>query len=291
LAEPGARRRTEHEILKEQTMAKCTEIDPLVTPYIDGELSPADRAVVHDHLNRCPPCQSRVAAESAVTDLLHARKSQLAAEHAPAALRTRCAKLAGGPPVVASARSHPDSSLPSETPSTGQRTTRRVRLGLPQLALAASLVVAVAGAFLYVGTQYSTRLLAAELCTDHLTCFAANSVSGARHAASTVESSMLSTFGWRVHLPEKFDVSGLELVTGRRCLYGEGRVAHLMYQQQGRPVSIYMLPHTTRSAEVVEVFGHEVAIWPSGDRTFALVTRASRDDVMKLATVVKAALQ
>ncbi len=272
-------------------MAKCTEIDPLVTRYIDGELSPADRAVVHDHLNRCPPCQSRVAAESAVTELLHARKPQLAAEHAPASLHSRCAKLASGAPIDASTPLQPPANLRSEAPPTARGTTRGVRLRMAPLALAASLVLAVAGAFLYVGTQYSTRLLAAELCTDHLTCFAANSVSGARHTASTVESSMLSGFGWRVHLPEQFDLSGLELVTGRRCLYGEGRVAHLLYRQQGRPVSIYMLPHTTRAAEVVEVFGHEVAIWPSGDHTFALVTRASHDEAVKMATVVKAALQ
>jgi hypothetical protein len=102
---------------------------------------------------------------------------------------------------------------------------------------------------------------------------------------------MLSTFGWRLQLPERFNATGLELVTGRRCLYGAGRVAHLLYTEYGRPVSIYMLPETSRPAEIVEVFGHEVVIWPSGDRTFALVTRASRDDVVKMAASIKAALQ
>jgi anti-sigma factor RsiW len=45
-------------------MSKCTSIDPLVTPYVDGELPAAERTLVDEHLHRCPPCLSRVAAES-----------------------------------------------------------------------------------------------------------------------------------------------------------------------------------------------------------------------------------
>ena len=64
---------------------------------------------------------------------------------------------------------------------------------------------------------------------------------------------MMSAFGWQLHLPEQFDASGLELVGSRRCLYGEGKVAHLMYRDQGRPVSIFMLPKRVRPEELVEV--------------------------------------
>jgi anti-sigma factor RsiW len=103
---------------------------------------------------------------------------------------------------------------------------------------------------------------------------------------------MMSAFGWRLHLPEQFDTSGYELVGSRRCLYAEGRVAHLMYRdERGRPVSIFMLPRRTRPEELVEVLGHEAAIWSSGDRTFVLVTRGSRAEVERMASFVKAALQ
>jgi anti-sigma factor RsiW len=102
---------------------------------------------------------------------------------------------------------------------------------------------------------------------------------------------MLSAFGWQLHLPEQFDASGLELVGARRCLLRRGKVAHLMYRDQGRPVSIYMLPKSARSEEFVEILGHEVAIWSSGDRTFVLITRGSRDEVARMATFVKGALQ
>ena len=158
-------------------------------------------------------------------------------------------------------------------------------------ALAASLVLLVGGTFLYLATQYSARLLAAELCADHMTCFAANNLLGTHEAPAVVESSMLSAFGWRLHLPEQFDGSGLELVGARRCLYGEGKVAHLMYRSRGRPVSIYMLPKSVRPEELVEVLGHEAAIWSSGDRTFVLITRGSRDEVARMASFVKGTLQ
>ena len=34
-------------------MPDCTSIDPLVTPYVDGELSAAERTCVDEHLRRC----------------------------------------------------------------------------------------------------------------------------------------------------------------------------------------------------------------------------------------------
>lgn len=271
-------------------MSKCTSIDPLVTPYVDGELPAAERTLVDEHLHRCPPCHSRVAAESAVRDLMRARKPALTAEQASPSLHGRCTELAN--------RSKDGAVRLRPTPS-GSSTVRALRawwgapwqLRVMPLALTASLVLLVGGAFLYLATQNSARLLAAELCADHMTCFAANNVLGTHEAPAAVESSMLSAFGWQLHLPEQFDASGLELVGARRCLYGEGRVAHLMYRDQGRPVSIYMLPKSVRAEEFVEILGHEVAIWPSGDRTFVLITRGSRDEVERMATFVKGALQ
>ena len=64
-----------------------------------------------------------------------------------------------------------------------------------------------------------------------------------------------------------------------------------MYRVGGRPVSIYMLPKSVRPEELVEVLGHEVAIWSSGDRTFVLITRGSRSEAARMASFVKGALQ
>jgi anti-sigma factor RsiW len=272
-------------------MSKCTSIDPLVTPYVDGELPAAERTLVDEHLHRCPPCHSRVAAEAAVRDLMRARKPGLTAERASATLHAQCRELANQNQDASGATLLP--AMPTSLPARAIRAWWRGPwdLKLLPLALSVSLVLVVGGAFLYLATQYSARLLAAELCADHMTCFAANNVLRTHETPAAVESSMLSAFGWRLHLPEQFDASGLELVGARRCLYGEGKVAHLMYRDQGRPVSIYMLPKSVRPEELVETLGHEVAIWSSGDRTFVLITRGSRDEVVRMATFVKGALQ
>jgi anti-sigma factor RsiW len=272
-------------------MSKCTSIDPLVTPYVDGELPAAQRTLVDEHLHRCPPCHSRVAAESAVRNLMRARKPGLTALRASVSLHAECSGLASGKGDPSAARLRPGVAPASRAGAIRAWWNAPWHLRVVPLALTASLVLLVGGAFLYLATQYSARLLAAELCADHMTCFAANNVLRTHEAPAAVESSMLSAFGWPLHLPQEFVASGLELVGARRCLYGEGKVAHLMYRDQGRPVSIYMLPKSVRPEELVEVLGHEVAIWSSGDRTFVLITRGSRSEVARMASFVKGALQ
>jgi hypothetical protein len=161
---------------------------------------------------------------------------------------------------------------------------------LAPFALAASLVTVVGGAFLYQATKRSTRVMAAELAADHVKCFAMNAALGTRQAPSAVESTMLSSFDWRMHLPADPSRAGLELIGARPCLYGEGKIAHIMYRHQGRPVSLFMLPDTERAQGLVEVLGHEAAIWCVNDRTFVLVSREPKQDVERLAAFVKSSL-
>jgi hypothetical protein len=51
-----------------------------------------------------------------------------------------------------------------------------------------------------------------------------------------------------------------------------------------------MLPRTQRSEQLVEVLGHEAAIWSVGDRTFVLIAREARSEVERMAAFVHAAL-
>src|SRR5262245_39416784 len=121
-------------------MSDCSSIDPLITPYIDGDIGAAERQRVDAHVRVCVPCHSRVAAEQAVRDLLRARRVALSAECASAALRDRCAGLGS-----ASARHAGATALAWHS-----RTT--------PFAFAAALVVVVGAAFLYVFTDRSTRV-------------------------------------------------------------------------------------------------------------------------------------
>ena len=158
------------------------------------------------------------------------------------------------------------------------------------MAMAASLVTVVGGAFLYQATHRSARVMAAELAADHIKCFAMNAALGTQEKASAVESTMLSSFDWRMHLPSEPSRAGLELVGARPCLYGEGKIAHIMYRHDGRPVSLFMLPNSERTQELVEVLGHEAAIWCVNNRTFVLVSREPKADVQRLASFVQSSL-
>ncbi len=306
-------------------MPNCQSLDPLVTPFVDGALAETERRVVEDHLRVCPPCHSRFAAERAVRELLRARKPALCRAEAPDALHLRCTRLvessvAGHPsPVPPAVRSAVDSSVENGNVPAGSRAgaaaggsrsatkgstadTRRRSADLRRevddsrrsravpYALAASLAIVVGGAFLYQATDKSARVMAAELVADHAKCFALNGALGTHQLPAAVEQSMAASFDWRVHLPDEPGRAGLELVGARPCLYGEGRVAHIMYRHDGEPVSLFMLPQSARRQELVEVFGHEAAIWCANDRTFVLVARQPRQEVERMAAFVRSAL-
>jgi len=273
-------------------MHNCDSLDPLVTPFVDGALPDADRRAVEDHLRVCPPCHSRVTAERAVHELLHARRATLCRTVAPDALHLRCAEAAQKAEAAARAERAENvlnHTLRNTTPNAARRTPTAFFSGLGPAALAASLVLVVGGAFVYQATDKSARVMAAELVADHAKCFAMNGALGTHQAASLVEASMASSFDWQLHLPDA-SRAGLELVGARQCLYGEGRIAHIMYRHQGRPLSLFMLPAAVRTQEIVEVLGHEAAIWCANNRTFVLVSGEPRREVEQIAAYVQASV-
>jgi anti-sigma factor RsiW len=284
--------------------AKCSFIDSLVTPYVDDELPATDRDAVDQHVAACPPCRGRLLAEKAVRGVLMAKRSVICSERAPAALRARCAELSARldaqqvrqagqarPAAPGAVTSHATQAPPGAQPWLAARPARAGwRSRLAPLSLAASLVMLVAGAFVYQLTAVSTNVMAAELTADHMKCFAMNSLLGTHQTADVVESSMASGFDWRMQLPAG-DRDGLDLVGSRPCLYGEGKVAHIMFRHNGTPVSLFMLPKTSRSDELVRVLGHEAAIWSVGDRTFVLVARETSAEVAQLASFIQASVR
>jgi anti-sigma factor RsiW len=272
-------------------MSSCKSIDPLVTPFVDGELSDADRGLVDDHLRACPPCHSRVLSEQTIHTLIRARAAALRPP-APGPLRARCTALAARADADAqrAVASHGRSASDGVPPHSSIAPRRAWSTRMAPYALAASLTIVVGGAFVYQATNRSVRVLAAELTADHLKCFAMNSALGMHQMPAAVESSMASGFDWPMHLPANPARAGLELVGARPCLYGEGKVAHIMYRHEGRPVSLFMLPKTSRAQELVRVLGHEAAIWCVGNRTFVLVAREPRPAVERMASFVQASM-
>ena len=285
-------------------MSYCSSIDPLVTPYVDGELPVADREAIARHLRACPPCRARVFVEQAVRDLVHARQPALQRDRASDALRAKCAMLgdsigSGGAKGSRGAKGSERTAGTLRTLRTLRtfrtfrtpRTTRSDwRARVAPLALAATLVLVLAGASLYQITARSTPVMAAELAADHVKCFLLQDLIGTRQPAGPVEYALASKFGWSAHLPERPDRAALELVGERTCLYGQGRVAHIMYRHEGRPVSLFMLPNNTRKDEVLDTLGHEAAVLSVGGRTFVLIGREPKVDFERMALFVRTGL-
>jgi anti-sigma factor RsiW len=253
-------------------MSECRSIDALVTAYVDGDITASDRRRVESHVHDCAPCRARVGRERAVRHAFEVHKASLHAECAPRALHARCA---------AACRE----ARPAVAPRAGWRSR------LAPLAVAATLVLIVGAAFLYPLTARSTRVMAAELALDHMKCALLNAALGTSHSVADVERSLAADFDWAAHLPEQPERAGLELVGERTCLYGEGRIAHVMYRHDGRHVSVFMLPDGVRREEIVSVLGHRAAVWSVGGRTFVLVGREPHDELQRMASFVRAGLQ
>jgi anti-sigma factor RsiW len=252
-------------------------IDPHITPYIDGDIGAIERRLVDEHVRVCAPCHSRVVAEQAVRELIVTKRAELAVETASTSLRARCAAI-----------ERQRASVASVPPRAGLLEALRVRL-VP-LAVAAGVLVAVGTASVYLLTSRSSQLLAAELTADHVKCFGMSSMFGVNDDPAAAEGTMVSNFGWHMPLPEAAQRAGMELLGARVCLYGRGLAAHIMYRHKGQPVSVFMIPKMTRSDAVVDVMGHEAAIWSSGGRTFVLIAREPEDEMSRMTAIVQAAL-
>jgi anti-sigma factor RsiW len=263
-------------------MPDCSRIDPLVTPFVDGELPQDEQQTLTQHITACPSSRGKVMAERAIRSVMQARRAELSGPPAPAALKARCAR-------VDSRQAAP--ALSSQSPRIPLLRASAWRARVAPLALAATLLLAVGGAFIYQATRSSSRVLAAELTMDHEKCFRLNRLLGTHHSAETVEASMASGFDWNVQLPDEGGQGELNLVGSRPCLSGEGKMAHIMYTYNGQPVSLFMLPRETRASELVQVFGHQARIWSEGGRTFVLVARESPSDMEHMAALVRTTIR
>jgi len=263
-------------------MPDCSRIDPLVTPFVDGALPEDEQQSLTQHITVCAACRGKVMAERAIRALMAACRTDLSAPAAPADLKARCARLQSRPASVVPLRS---------TPVVSVSRSSKWRARLAPFALAATLLLAVGGSFIYQATRSSSRVLAAELTLDHEKCFRLNRLLGTQHSPTAVEASMASLFDWNVHLPQLTGHEDVNLVGSRPCLYGEGKVAHIMYMHHGQPVSLFMLPRENRPAQLVKVFGHQARIWSEGDRTFVLVARESATDIDEMAALVRTTIR
>jgi anti-sigma factor RsiW len=240
-------------------MPNCRDLEPMVTAWIDDAASDQERLVVEEHFTVCAACRYRAGAEGSIRELVRSRAAAAFRSEPPPDLKMRCEALCS---------SHPGGwTLPLAI-------TRAIPF---------SLAATLAGVLIYGLTASSSKTLAAQLTLDHIKCFALGSDPATPPEPEAVEGRLRERYGWSVDVPGDSPTNQLQLLSGRRCLYGQGRIAHVLYRHNGAPMSLFMLPNKVRPSETVDVMGHEAIIWAENDRTFVLLGNESRAEMEKIA--------
>lgn len=232
----------------------CDQVHPLLAAYADGASSEAERAAIAAHLTGCDRCRRELAVQRVTRSAL-ARHGRATAPMSPPGLATRIAA------TLAAERA------PELTPGW--------RLRLSAFAAAAIVVLALGAIAVPVITGRSAVVLAAQLALDHLKCFVIEPHDhGEAVTVAEAERELEHDYGWTLTVPPTAGAPGGRLVAVRRCLYGDGRAAHLLYDVVGKPVSLFILPGVERPAEQLSLLGHDEVVWSQGGRTYMLVGQA-----------------
>lgn len=241
-------------------MMECRQIESALAPFVDGQASHEDHQRVEGHLGQCPACRRAVAQQEAVRAALRRHAPALVGQ-APPGLHTRLQAL-GRAALVA---------------------PRRARLAWPArlgaFAAAAALVLALAGTALSVLSPQSDVLFAAQLALDHLKCFVIDGhTDQPTITRAAAETALRERYGWSLDVPEARPESGLRLVAVRRCLYGEGWIAHVLYRLEDTPVSVYVIPGRHHDGMALPAFGQSARVLAQGDETLVIVAPAQTAD-------------
>lgn len=245
-------------------MDKCRDIELWLAPYVDGEAPPGTRASVEAHLGECRSCRERVEKECTARAVVTARRPGLRA-CAPAQLRARCAAQRAAARATSGA-AHGTRRV------AGERQLTRGAWHVIPLSVAATLVLAVGGLFLYSALNQA-EALAAQLAVDHVKC--AKFPSDRQDPAAAARQ-WAAANGWTVQVPASAPDRQLEFISLRRCLVTEGRTAHLMYKWRGEPLSVYVVPEALRDGpgqHTIDRLGHEAIMWSANDRTYVVLAR------------------
>jgi anti-sigma factor RsiW len=273
----------------------CKDLESLVTPYVDGEVTPAQCAAIEAHLSECPDCRRCADAESKGRAVVRRCRESLRAP-APASLHARCRKLAAeaaqhsgadhhAQEQVAASQGLPTHAGPpfasSGFPSPGATVAPRSdwRWWAP-VSLAATLMLAIAGVLMFGLLSGRGTALAAQLAEDHLRCLRAVS---RRAPANSVEMAARwqKNRGWFVTVPPSSQADDMEFIALRRCFHGDRQeLAHALYRHKGRIVSLFIFPDDdSRRPANLEIMGQRELIWSQGGRSYAVVADGDAADV------------
>jgi anti-sigma factor (TIGR02949 family) len=251
---------------EEYAMSTCQDLEPLLTPYVDGEATAEQRAAIESHLAACPSCREFADAEAHARELVKACRDQLITP-APARLHQKCAQLA-----------RQEVATPAVSPSRPQ--ARRPWVPLSLIATAALVVL---GVFAYSSLSGRGTALAMQLAKDHIRC---TGIVGGRAPADpeAQKQTWKQRLGWAVDVPTFSPGDDLQFVQLRRCLHDKNVfMAHILYRRQGRLLSLFVMPEPEPDRSELTVEGERTLIWKQGGRTYAVVGANSSAELQELA--------
>jgi anti-sigma factor (TIGR02949 family) len=295
----------------------CRDLESLVTPYVDGEVTPEQCAAIEAHLSTCPECRKCAEAESGARAVIKRCRGALRAP-APPSLHAKCRKLAAehagaSAPLAASAADHhaqeqvaasqglpfASSGLPSpelaargvvDASAAGVVRGAAATAVAPRsdwrwwapVSLAATLMLAIAGALVFGLVSGRGTALAAQLAEDHLRCLRAVVMRPPADSAE-MEKRWEKNRGWYVKVPPSSSADDMQFIALRRCFHGDRQeLAHALYRHKGRIVSLFIFPDDGARRANLEIMGQRELIWSQGGRSYAIVADGDAADVYAL---------
>jgi anti-sigma factor (TIGR02949 family) len=277
----------------------CKDLESLVTPYVDGEVTSEQCAAIEAHLAACPDCRRSAEAESGARAVVRRCRGSLRAP-APPSLHAKCRKLAAdhaagadhytqeqvaasqGLPFPISPELAPSGMTPSGMTPSGMTAPRGDWRWWAPVSLAATLMLAFAGVLVFGLVSGRGTALAAQLAEDHLRCLRAVS---RRAAADPREMSdrWQKSRGWFVKVPPSSQSDDMEFIALRRCFHGNRQeLAHALYRHRGRIVSLFIFPDDSARRANLEIMGQRELIWSQGGKSYAIVADGDAADVHAL---------
>lgn len=248
---------------------RCLDFESLLPTLAEDPAAPEPGTSAAQHLARCRTCRERLQMEREMHALLRARAGALEAR-APDGLRTR---IADGMASTASGRR---------------------RWALVRMPVAATLLLAMVGSVGYGLTSASSTVLAAQLALDHLKCVRLVSPDVALNPVQAVRE-WAQRYQWTPRMPTAARVQKASLVGVRRCLYGHGHLAHLLYDVDGETISVFVMPRSEYPASAAPArhtfLGQQAEVWAHGDQSFAIVGDVDAATLTTLAQEFRAATE
>jgi anti-sigma factor RsiW len=240
----------------------CSELEPLIQAYVDGEIASSDAAELEGHLAGCPDCDARVSME---------RRERMA-------LRQH---------LKASQTLAPDSVRNSVRASL-QRERRRVMT--TQLTRWGSVTLAIAAAYtvLFHTRSHVDIRLSEEAAMRHARLLP---MEFREFSEANVETWFDGKLSHPVRLPRLANVT---LSGGRLSHLSDHDAAYVVYDAAPRPgervhrVGLFVLegrpsmdPRNS-DIQILAIHGYNVAIWDGGGLSYQLVTDLDESEIRRM---------